>query len=137
MRVIDDGHIYELVQLGGGTQLLKFVKRSGGAVHYDEEWPGVQVQEVLRALIHRTEFLYDILPCVETADAAWHLRMALFMYEARAYRRKTEQVNRKQPAHDDTERARPWRESDYTDVPFNEANIEDRAIGEDGHILLG
>lgn len=75
MRIIDPGHIYELRQLGDEeTQTLKFVKRSGGAVHYDKEWPGMQTQEVLRALIDRTQYLYDVLPCKETAEAKRLLR---------------------------------------------------------------
>ena len=51
MKVIDPGHKYELQQLGTRqTQPLTFIKRSGGAVQYQFEYPGVQVQEVLRAL---------------------------------------------------------------------------------------
>ena len=138
MDIIDPGHVYQLRQLGTEEFAeLKFVKRSGGAVYYEEEWPGLQTQEVLRALIDRTEYLYEILPCTETADAAYHLRMALFCYEARAYRRKTEEKNRKQPAHDDSARAKSWREHPYDDVPFNECEIEERPIGPDGHIVLG
>lgn len=136
MKEIDRGHIYELTQLGGGTQTLTFVKRSGGAITYPEEWPGVQTQEVIRALIARTKYLDEVLPCVETKDALWHLRMILFMYEVRAYRRKQESVNREQPAHDDTERPRPWRDDPFADVPFNEQDIEMRPIGPDGHIVL-
>lgn len=135
MRVIDNGHIYELDNLGGGKQRLVFVKRSGGAIQYDEEWEGLQTQEVLRALIDRTKYLYDVLPCAETGDALWHLRMALYMYEVRAYRRKQEDVNRKAPEHDDTERPRPWRKCPHN-VPFNEQDIEQRPVGEDGHIVL-
>lgn len=136
MKVIDPGHVYEMWCLGGGTQTLRFVKRSGGAVKYAEEWAGLQTQEVLRALIDRTQYLYDVLPCNETADALWHLRMALWSYEARAYRRKQASVNRLQPAHDDTARLRPWRDDPAADVPFNEHNIEQRPIGADGHIVL-
>lgn len=133
--MIDPGHKYELVQLGGGTQLLVFVKRSGGAIQHKEEWPGVQTQEVVRALIDRTKYLDDVLECSETKDALWHLRMALYLYEVRAYRRKQEQVNKKEPAHDDSERPRAWREHPHG-VPFNEQDIELRPIGLDGHIIL-
>ncbi len=136
MKVIDPGHIYELDQLGGGTQTLRFVKRSGGAVTYEEEWPGLQTQEVLRALIDRTKYLDDVLPCVETRDAIWHLQMALFMYEVRAHRRKDQLVNRKSPAHDEGEDPRAWRDEPYPDVPFNEQGIELWPIGPDGHIIV-
>lgn len=136
MHVIDSGHVYELEQLGGGTQKLTFVKRSGGAIRYGEEWPGVQTQEVLRALIDRTNYLDGVLPCVETRDALWYLRMALFMYEVRAYRRKKEAVNRKSPKHDDTMRPKEWHTHPFDDVPFDENGIELHPVGPDGHIVL-
>ena len=137
MDAIDPGHVYDLIQLGSETkQRIIFVKRSGGAIQYEKEWPGVQTQEVLRVLIDRTKYLESILPCVETEDTLWHLRMALFMYEARAYRRKMESVNRKDSSHDDSARAHSWRDNPYHDVPFNEQDIEMRPIGNDGHILI-
>lgn len=135
MIVLDPGHIYELGQLGGGTQKLTFVKRSGGAIAYKDEWPGVQTQEVLRALIDRTKYLDGVLGCAETQDAMHHLRMALYCYELRAWRRKRDKVNRKSPAHDDTERNRPWR-ANPDGAPFGEYEIELRPVGPDGHIVL-
>jgi hypothetical protein len=136
MKVIDPGHIYDLTQLGGGVQRISFVKRSGGAITYEAEWSGVQSQEVIRMLIDRTKYLRDILSSVETEDAIYHLRMALFMYEVRAYRRKQEGVNRREPSHDDSERPRPWRARPFEDIPFDEFEIELRPIGPDGHIVL-
>ncbi len=136
MLVLDPGHLYELKELNGDTQLLKFVKRSGGAIEYEVEHPGLQTQEVLRALIDRTEYLNSIIPCVESEEAAYHLRMALFLYEARAYRRKMEKVNREAPEHDDSASPKAWRENPFDDVPFNETEIELRPIGPDGHILI-
>jgi hypothetical protein len=115
LEVIDPGHVYNLRQLGTDEKVELRFKRSGGAIKYDEEWPGLQVQEVLRALIDRTQYLYDVLPCNESSDALWHLRMALWAYEARAHRRKMEEVNREQPAHDDTERTRLWRDREVSD----------------------
>lgn len=135
MQVIDPGHIYDMWQLGADEpQRITFIKRSGGAIKYEEEWPGVQVQEVLRVLIDRSKYLNEIINCTETQDAIWHMQMALFAYEARAYRRKMESVNRESPEHDDTARARPWRHYDFEDVPFNEQDIDLRPIGADGHI---
>ena len=137
MLVIDPGHKYELRQLGTiHPTYLTFVKRSGGAIQYDTEYPGLQVQEVLRALIDRSIYLNEIIPCAETTSAIYHLRMALFEYEARAFRRKKEALNRKQPEHDDTERPRLWRLNPYADIPFNEYQIEKRPIVGDGHIVL-
>lgn len=127
MKIIDPGHIYELQELGGGIQTVTFIKRSGGAVRYDKEWSGLQTQEVLRALIDRTKYLHSILPCKETECAEKHLRLALFEYEKRAYRRKQEGVNRTTCTHDD---------SDENVVPFSEKEIELRPVGEDGHIIL-
>lgn len=137
MRVLDDGHSYELEQLGTDDKfLLKFIKRSGGAIQYGEEWAGLQTQEVIRALIHRTAYLDSIIECAESQDSIYHLRMALFLYEARAYRRKMEGSNRKEPKHDDGTRHKAWSENPYADVPFNEYRIEEYPIGEDGHIIL-
>ncbi len=136
MKIIDQGHVYDLVQLGGGLQRITFVKRSSGVIKHAEEWPGMQTQEVLRAAIDRTKYLNNILPCVESQEALYHLRMALFMYEVRAWRRKQEEVNKKSPSHDDSARPRSWRSLPLEDVPFNEHEIELRVVGVDGHILV-
>ncbi|HTH92940.1 MAG TPA: hypothetical protein VL576_00450 [Candidatus Paceibacterota bacterium] len=136
MKTIDPGHIYELRQLGDdNTQTMTFIKRSGGAVQYEKEWPGLQTQEVLRALIDRTKYLYEVLPCKETEEALRHLRMALFWYEARAYRRKKSSTNRTTNAHDDTLTV-PMNVNLPDDIPFTEVDIELRPTGEDGHIIL-
>lgn len=129
MKVLIDGHVYELRELGSNdAQKLTFVRRSGGAVTYDKEWAGLRSQEVLRVLIDRTKYLHDVLPCKETEEALYHLRRALFMYEARAYRRKQDTVNRTTSDHDER--------VDFSDIPFTEEAIELRPIGDDGHILL-
>lgn len=133
MRIIDPGHKYKLKNFREGEQDLVFLKRSGGAVEYDVEWDGLQTQEVLRALIDRTIYLNNILPCKETELAIKHLRMALYWYEVRAYRRKKQKVNRKAENHlacqDD------FCEYDK-DFPFTEENIELKDIAEDGHIIV-
>lgn len=134
MKVLDPGHVYLLEGLGGNDQTLTFIKRSGGAIQYEKEWPGLQTQEVLRALIDRSKYLNGIIPCTETEDAVYHMRMALYFYELRAWRRKQEAVNRKAPEHDDSGRGRPWRELPH-EAPFNEYEIELKPVGPDGHIL--
>lgn len=207
MQILDAGHIYLITHNSVSEERkLTFVKRSGGAVTYPVEWPGIQTQAVMRALIDflsysgdntfetkryalwqlgsdeyqtlliddlgtvadileilidRSNYLNSILKCAETSDAcdwmhlakavtaypnasefiqreemAYFVRMALWCYEARAYRRKQEEVNRKQPEHDDTARPRAWREFPCDDVPFNEIEIEIRPIGDDGHIII-
>ena len=136
MKILDAGHTYLLNNFEKGSQELRFIKRNSGSKTHNEEYDGVQSQEVIRALIDRTQYLNNILPCIESEEAIYHLRMALFLYEARAYRRKQDNVNRKAPSHDDTERPKPWREFDYNDVPFSEYEIETWEIGKDGHLIM-
>lgn len=149
MRELDPGHIYELDMLESEDKfILTFPKRSGGAVQYSEEWPGPPNQEIYRALIKRNLYLNSIIPCVETMDAVHYDRMSLWCFEARAYRRKQEKLNRKKPEHDDSARVKAWRPSALSDdVPFglinrirsddgsiSVVNIEDLPIGDDRHI---
>lgn len=134
MKIIDPGHVYSLSTLGGDDVIITFVKRSGGAVTYQQEWPGLQSQEVIRALIDRTQYLDNVLECYESKDAIYHLRMALYSYELRAWRRKQEAVNKQAPEHDDTHRPKPWREFPH-EAPFNEYEIELLPVGLDGHVL--
>lgn len=135
MKIINPGHIYELRQLGDdATQTIKFIKRSGGAVQYDQEWAGLQTQEVLRVLIDRTKYLDTVLPCKETKESIKHLQMALYWYEVRALRRKQSKTNRTTFNHDDL--LTPEYSPEYApDIPFTEKDIELYNIGEDGHIL--
>lgn len=206
MKIMDPGHIYK-VSRGEGfwTQIITFVKRGGGAVTYQKEWPGAQTQAVMRAVIthlisfiegrglsveyklwqlgsdkpqplilggalqvneiievlkDRSVYLNGIISCAETRDAiqylqmaqnniqlAFHtngasyrdavlnMRMALWSYEARAYRRKQESLNRQKPEHDDSQRLKAWRAKPAEDVPFSYQFIEERPIGPDGHVF--
>lgn len=66
MRVLDPGHSYALdaFEPGGGRafgQILRFVKRVGEGYPGNEEppHPGVQTQEVLRALIDRAKYVRE------------------------------------------------------------------------------
>jgi hypothetical protein len=134
MKVLELGHIYQLAHLDSdGHESLTFIRRNSKAITHASEHAGTNSQEVLRALIDRTKFLNDIIPCEETQDALWHLRMALFCYEARAWRRKQQKLNREAGQHD-ASAAR------YKDVPFSEYSIEDlegledRPTGSDGHL---
>ena len=136
MKILDPGHIYELRQLGDDkTQKITFIKRSGGEVQYKKEWPGLQTQEVLRALIDRTIYLDTVLECRETKEAIKHLRAALYWYEVRALRRKRSKTNRTTNNHDD-EMTPEYKMQYASDIPFTEFEIEKRGIGEDGHIVL-
>ena len=126
---LEPGHIYRLPWLeADGHEVLRFVRRSSRAIDYgDGEHPGTNSQRVMRALIARGEYLNSVLPSVETMDANWYLRMALFCYEARAWRRKQAKLNKSEHENDFVER--------YKDVPFSEHLIEMRLTGEDGHII--
>lgn len=136
MNIIDPGHIYELRQLGdNNTQRLTFVKRSGGAIDYETQWPGLQTQEVLRALIDRSKYLNTVLPCQETVVAIKHLQMALYWYEVRALRRKMSHTNRSAHSHNDSPTT-TFIPDHAPNMPFTEHNIELYEIGEDGHIII-
>lgn len=118
ITVLDEGHIYQVRNSENKplTQKMIFIKRSGGAIRYNEEWAGLQTQEVCRALIH----LFMQNRCHwELADLT---RQILWHYEARAYRRKLQEFNRASPIHKTT----------Y--FPYEWETIETWSIGEDGHI---
>lgn len=137
MIVLVPGHVYLLKRLDSpGYEVLQFVRRSSAAIDYgDKVFKGTNTQEVLRALIERTEYLDGVIECTETKDAAWHLRQALYLYEVRAYRRKTAKLNKQEGEHDDSEAPNVYRDG-YDGVPFNEQEIERWATGADGHLLL-
>ncbi len=86
MKILDAGHDYDLNSLDGGQPVrLTFVKRSGDKYPFNEgHHPGTNAQEVLRALIDRTEYLNRQMPCAETEAAAGCLKAALAFYELRA-----------------------------------------------------
>ena len=136
VEVLDPGHHYVLTTTGHGAQELLFVKRSGGAITYTDEHPGLQTQEVLRALIEHTA--YESMGQQEQRldMAADWLREALYAYEVRAWRRRQQGKNRQRPGHDDEWAPRPYREYPYADVPFSAVCIELHPVGADGHIVL-
>ena len=130
MRVIDPGHRYTLNHIdGNGKEYLTFIKRSGKYIKHSNEYPGTNVQEVLRVLIDRTKYLDDQLECEESKDILYYLRQSLFIYEARAYRRKMQKRNRQDVIHDVYDER-------YDDIPFTEWQIEHLETGKDGHIKI-
>lgn len=88
MKIIEPGHIYELNWLDGEPKELDnrliFVNREL------TPHPGTQTQEVLRALIDRTQHCDRCLRWPANDKIIFHLRMALSLHEARAIERKTE-----------------------------------------------
>ena len=89
MKIVDAGHVYRLDGYDGGEpQTLIFVKREGDGFPFNEgKHGGTNCQEVLRALIDRTEYLFRQIPSAETQAAIECMKTALFMFEARAARR--------------------------------------------------
>jgi hypothetical protein len=130
MKILDEGHKYELDHVDSdGHETVTFIKRSGEHIKHDDEYPGTNSQELLRVLIDRTKYLNDQLTCDESGDIIYYLRQALFIYEARAYRRKQQGHNRKDINHEaNGER--------YKDIPFVEWNIELLPTEKDGHISV-
>ncbi len=89
MKIIDSGHEYLLESLDGGEPVrLTFVKREGEGFPFNSgHHPGTNVQEVLRALIERGDYLNRQVPCAETESATAMMRGALLLFELRAARR--------------------------------------------------
>lgn len=89
MKIIDSGHAYLLDSIDGGDPItLTFVKRAGEKFPFNiGSHPGTNVQEVLRALIERTEYLNRQVPCAETEAAIGLLKTTLLLFELRAARR--------------------------------------------------
>ena len=86
MKIIEPGHIYQLQHLdGSGAGMRVFVNREAGTEH-----EGTQTQEILRALIDRTQHCDNCLRWDGNDKIIHHLRMALSLHEARALERKTE-----------------------------------------------
>lgn len=85
MKIIEPGHIYELNSIDGECAIvLTFVNRE------DNPHPGTQTQEVIRALINRTQHCDRCLRWEGNDKIIYHLRMALALHESRAIERKAE-----------------------------------------------
>lgn len=131
--VLEPGHKYKLPHLESeGFEIVRFVRRSSAMVDYaQKEHPGTNTQRVIRMLIDRTLYLDAVGTDVDTLDAVYFLRMALFAYEARAWRRKQAKLNKAAvgtPEHDGKD--------NLSDIPFSEHEIEDLPTGPDGHIIV-
>ncbi len=89
MKVIDPGHDYLLDSIDGDApQRLTFVKREGpGYPGNVGHHPGATMQEVLRALIERAEYVQGQIACPETQLAIGAMQTALYLFESRAARR--------------------------------------------------
>jgi hypothetical protein len=141
MKVVEPGHVYTMDTIDSRgslePQTVRFLRRSSSLIQHPYEAEGTNTQELLRVAIDRTKYLDRIQPCSENEDILFCLRHALFLYEARAYRRKINKVNKGQGAHLEGSET-------FKDVPFDVRNhdmetsqwIEELPTGPDGHILV-
>lgn len=88
MKVIDPGHEYALDSLDGEfPQTLTFVKREGAKYPGNVgSHPGTTTQEVLRAIIDRSRYVNQQMPCDETTEVIDLLVRSLVVLEQRAAR---------------------------------------------------
>lgn len=136
MKVIEPGHIYFIPhQLGKpGGQILTFFRTDGTP---EENHPGSNSQEFIRVLIDRLKHKDGNVNCIENGDLLYGLRFALLNYEARAWRRKQEKLNKTSLEH------AGFRERNK-DVPFDDLGlfdglrdgIENIPTGDDGHLII-
>jgi len=76
MKIIDEGHIYELSPTGlekTPENVVQFLKRVDGKVFYE----GTTNEEVLEMLLDRMAFLQAQLPCFENSQVINLLGLAL------------------------------------------------------------
>jgi len=85
MKTIEPGHIYQFDNLDGDVvNTLTFVNRE------TNPHPGTQTQDVIRALIDRTQHCDSCLRWEGNDLIIEHLRQALVLHEVRALIRKIE-----------------------------------------------
>jgi hypothetical protein len=87
MKMVDPGHVFELMHLDGyGAQLLRFVKRVGDGYPGNEGLgkEGTNLQEVLRACLSRLHYIDGQIHSEENVVAIMYLRRAFWALERRA-----------------------------------------------------
>ena len=94
MKVLDPGHAYLLDALDVeptqrfwfDPQTLMFVKRIGERYpgNTGKPHPGVTMQEMLRVIIDRLEYVNRQIPAEENGFALFHLQSAFWWMESRA-----------------------------------------------------
>jgi hypothetical protein len=89
MKVYDAGHIYALQSLdGGGPEILNFVKRMGQGYPGNKSMhPGTIIQEVLRAICNRLDYVNNQIPCRDNRKAKRAIQTAIWYLEHRAAER--------------------------------------------------
>lgn len=89
MKITNSGQTYQLQHLESkGHETLNFVQKALDATDdVDDENAnsnkpvGTSPQLAIKALIDRTKYLNQVLPCEETVDATYHLEQALHLYD--------------------------------------------------------
>lgn len=100
MRTIESGHRFVLTNLdftdeSDMSQELVFVKRIGEKYpgNLYPPHPGTTIQEVIRALIARCEYVHWQIPCIETKMTIGLLKTVIALLEIRAKRVKGKHLN--------------------------------------------
>lgn len=89
MKVIEEGHIYQLESYEGMiNQELKFISKKDGLIVHD----GTTNEEVVKVLIDRITTLQNNLPCIENVLAVMYLEYVLECLDDRTQDRKERNV---------------------------------------------
>lgn len=87
MTVIDPGHEYEAANLGGGSQVIKFIKKQpkegGEEGELETVHDGTTTEAVIEIVIHRLKTLNERLQDDHTVQAVEHLAAAYAALERR------------------------------------------------------
>lgn len=90
MEILDPGHRYILEGYDGPlTQELTFVKRNDPPEKYPgntSAYPGTIMQEVIKALIDRLQYVNNQTPCAETEAVLGLMQTSMLLLEERANR---------------------------------------------------
>lgn len=96
MKVLDPGHKYSLQSYDNPIQPeeITFMKRIGERYpgNTGEPYAGTNCQESIRVLIDRFKYLYNQIPCDETAHCITLARCILVLLEQRAKRVKGKEL---------------------------------------------
>lgn len=88
VKIIDDGHRYEVENLEGGEpQVLQFIKKvlkEPDSTELVTEVNGTTNEEVLSVLIDRMVYLQNLLPCAENTQISALLDQAMALIKKRA-----------------------------------------------------
>lgn len=93
MKVLDEGHKYQLSELDGGRgQQPVFVKRVDpkDPAKYPgnlDAYPGTTSQDVIKCLLNRARYVHNQIWAIENVFVIFGLRLALWFLEFRAARR--------------------------------------------------